>query len=259
MVYWNAHYKDAMHDVDIKILNTEEDSRTNPLQFELDGIKFEGREPGCFRLAEKCQYEEAKEKFCILKLGGNSIGGRKMPYYYELQRYALDLEIPVCMIRKKDSSEVRGMLHLAFEYVEQDENHGQIRWMCDEVEVIRDDVIVSDISLHVEDKSYHSSKKSLYFNKILGDFSVNIKAEYFLKSCYTCQYSEYSPYGEDYYGTMLCYRNYKQECLKVHNKDDYFDYLETKNCDVRQETYVCGEYETRNKSCGYRGFVEGVK
>ena len=37
MVYWNAHYKDAMHDVDIKILNTEEDSCTNPLQFELDG------------------------------------------------------------------------------------------------------------------------------------------------------------------------------------------------------------------------------
>ena len=74
----------------------------------------------------------------------------------------------------------------------------------------------------------------------------------------TCQYSDYSPYGNDDYGTMLCYKKHKSEYLKVNDKYSYFEYLEGVECEVRQETYLCDEYEKRNQCEGYQGFVEQV-
>ncbi len=85
-----------------------------------------------------------------------------------------------------------------------------------------------------------------------------MKDEYRIISCFTCQYADYSPYGNDDFGTMLCFRRHKSDCLKVNGKGDYFEFLEGKDCDARQETYLCREYEFRNKSGGYRGFVKGT-
>lgn len=255
---WKAHFKDAKHDEDIEILNTEEDSRKGPLRFEVDGIRFCARDISCIYLAEETQYPEAAEKFCILKLGGNSREGRKSPYWYELQRYELEVEIPICLVRKADDSEVRGALHLAYKYAECENEKVRILYRCDDVEVSHDEVQVSDFSISVDGNTYQCDEKTLFFWRALNNISIKMKENYYIKSCFTCQYSEYSPYGEDYYGTMLCYRGCKQECLKVQNKDDYFEYLDGKDCDVRQETYLCAEYEIRNKASGYRGFVEGV-
>lgn len=86
-----------------------------------------------------------------------------------------------------------------------------------------------------------------------------MKKEYYIKCCFTCQYSDYSPYGNDDYGAMSCYRRHKEDCLMVNSKEDYFKYLEGKDADVRQETYLCEQYSPRSRAGGYRGFVDGVK
>lgn len=256
MQYWKAHYKDASHDVDIKIENTEEDYSTNPLSFTLDGVKFQGTSLGDFQLADDAQYDYAKDRFWILKWGGMKNGFKHIsPYYYELQRYTLDVEIPIKIVQKWDDCEISGMLHIAFEYVEHDRKKNQCRILCDDVQVYRDDAIVSDFSLCVDGVKYSSTKKSLDFETALYDISMQIKQKYCIKSCFTCQYSDYSPYGNDDYGTMLCYSKDKEACLKVNGKDDFFEFLEGKKWDGRQETYLCEEYDIRNKACGYRGFL----
>lgn len=256
---WRAHFKDARHDVDIEITNTEVPScEEKPIRFEVDGIRFCTSDISCIYLAEEAQYQEAAEKFHILKLGGNTVDGRKRPYWYELQRYELAVEIPIQMVRKKDKEDVKGTLYLSYKYVEPGENKKQVRYMCDDKEVLHDVEKVKDFSIYVDGNTYRSDEKTLFFQNALKNLSVKLKEEYYIKSCFTCQYAEYSPYGEDYYGTVLCYKACKQECLKVQNKGDYFEYLDGKACDVRQETYVCEEYEIRNKASGYRGFVEGV-
>lgn len=232
-----ANYKDSLHDTMIDILNTEEDSRTEPLSFILDGVKFQGRTLDDFYLADDIQYDAVKDKFCILKAGGYSVGNTKIPYWYELQRYALDIEIPVKAVRKHDNCEIQGMIHFSFEH---------------------DDGNVYDFTLHVDGVSYSSKKNTLYFESALHEICNQMAQDYYMKCCFTCQYSDYSPYGNDNYGCMLCYCRYKEEYLKVNNKDDYFKYLEDKDCDVRQETYLCNEYDLRNKCSGYRGFVNGV-
>ena len=130
--------------------------------------------------------------------------------------------------------------------------------LVDDVQVYHNDVNVYDFSLRVDGVSYISTEKTLYFESVLNDICKQMAQDYYMKCCFTCQYSDYSPYGNDNYGCMLCYCRHKEECLKVNNKSDYFKFHEGKDCDVRQETYLCKEYDLRNKCSGYRGFVYGV-
>ncbi|MDE6832867.1 MAG: hypothetical protein K2J39_01260, partial [Ruminococcus sp.] len=90
----------------------------------------------------------------------------------------------------------------------------------------------------------------------LSDICRKIKSDYYIKSCFTCQYSEYSPYGNCEFGTMMCYRECKKNCLKINSKADYFKYLGDEEFTHRQETFLCSEYDLRDKYEGYRGFVD---
>lgn len=254
MQIWKAHYKDRYHDIMVDIINTEDDSK-EPLSFIIDGIKFAGRSLADFELADNSKYDEAKKKFCILKYGGYTSGGYEVPYYYELQRYALDIEIPVKAVNMHDESEVQAVLCVSFEYTEPDPEKSRVTLYCDDVRVYYDDMIVHDFTLNIGESCYSSTIKTLDYETALHNICSQIADDYCIKCCFTCQYSDYSPYGNDYYGCMLCYRSHKDEYLKVNSKDDYFEYLYDMDYEIRQETYLCSDYATRNKCSGYRGFV----
>ncbi len=259
MQYWKAHYKDALHDTDIEIMNTGEDYNTDPLSFVLDGITFKGTSFGDFQLADPAQYDEAERKFTLLKWGGHhSKYQTTSPYSYDLQRYELRVEIPVNVFRKRDQRLIAGNIFLAFRYIESDREKAHSIMLCDDTRVYRDEPVVSEFSLLVDGACFRSAKKTLWFEAALKDICTQMRDSYYIKCCYTCQYSDYSPYGSDDYGLMLCYCRHKEDCLKVNSKNDYFNYLEGKDCDGRQETYLCGHYSPRNRAGGYRGFVDGV-
>lgn len=261
MKYWKAHYKDALHDMDIEIVNAEGEWITKPLSFTLDNITFCGSCFNDFLLKDEAQYSEASRKFSLLKLGGSrdpnlSAASR---YWYDLQRYELEVEIPVSVFRKRDGHVVKGVLFLSFRFVEFDASKfHQVNWWCDDVRVYPDDMIVREFSLSVDGMCYKCTKKTLRFEAALNDISRQIKDDYYIKCCFTCQYSDYSPYGDPGYGTMDCFCRHKDEYLKVSCKDDLFDLLDEKDHDMRQETYLCEHYCLRNKAGGYRGFVDGV-
>lgn len=40
MQIWKAHYKDSLYDIMIEFVNKEDDSRTEPLFFAIDGVKY---------------------------------------------------------------------------------------------------------------------------------------------------------------------------------------------------------------------------
>ena len=253
-----AHYKDIAHDADIEIINTEEEYRYDPLSFTLDGIKFKGSSLGDFELADESQYEEAKLKFSILKSGGFTLAGREIPYSYRLQGYSLDVDMPVTAVRKSDGSETEATIRVSFGFIDPDMDKVRCRTYCDDEQVYPDDAVVHEFSLSVEGEKYAGNRKTLCFEDALIDISRQIADTYYLKCCFTCQYSDYSPYGCDDFGTMMCFRKHKEDYLKVNSKDEFFEHVEGKDFESRQETYLCGEYEPRRKCGGYRGFVDGV-
>ena len=44
----------------------------------------------------------------------------------------------------------------------------------------------------------------------------------------------------------------------MNDKAGYFDRLEGLDCEIEQETSVCGEFEERTRCKGYRGMVDGI-
>lgn len=257
MKIWKAHYKDKNHDLEIDIINTEGEYSTNPLSFTINGITFHGTSLGDFQLADTEQYDKAREEFSFLKWGGRCTKyNLASEYCYDLQRYSLGVKIPISLIRKKDNQSVQGYIRLCFEYQEPDITKAHCIIMCDDTRVYRDEVHVSVFALEVDGRQFSIDCKDLYFERNLLKLNRMIKNEYIMHCCFTCQYSDYSPYGNDDFGTMLCYKKYKAEYLKVNTKDEYFEHLEGLDCEAKQETYLCEEYEPRGKCEGYRGFVE---
>lgn len=259
MQRWKAHYKDALHDTAIEIINTEQDYSTEPLSFALDGITFCASSFADFHLKDEAQYTEAGQKFSLLKWGGRHSGIHIVtPYVYDLQGYELEVGIPITVIQKSNGQPAAGVLFLSFGHTPPDLSKPHSIRMCDDVRVYPEDVAVREFSLLVGGVRCQSAEKTLWFEAALHDISKQIKNDYYLKCCFTCQYSDYSPYGSDDYGTMLCFCRHKKACLKVNSKADFFSFLEGKNFDGRQETYLCKEYCPRSQASGYRGFVEGI-
>ena len=73
-----------------------------------------------------------------------------------------------------------------------------------------------------------------------------------LNCCYNCLYSDYSVYGQDIWGTMLCFKKIKTEYLRVQDKDEYMEIMD-KSDKLVPETFTCGEFTTRIDGTGYRG------
>ncbi|MCI8508488.1 MAG: hypothetical protein HFJ06_08020 [Lachnospiraceae bacterium] len=187
MIIWKAHYKDKLHDEDIEIVNSQNGYAKSSLSFTLDGITFSGTDIGDFELNDESQYDEAKEKFCLLKWGGNYKDLNIItPYKYDLQRYSMDVYIPIKVVRKNDGCEVGGMLYITFRYVEHDIQKGQAIILCDNDRVYRDDEVVSSFSLCMENRVYESSIKSLCFESALLDISKQIQEHYYLNIWYIC-------------------------------------------------------------------------
>lgn len=247
MQIWKAHYKDEFHDTDIEIFNDGDE-----ISFTLDGFRFSSSTSiSEFEYINTEKSSEVENRFNIIKTNDSEYNT-----YYELQRYALDVEIPVKVIRKTDTAEITGVINISFQLVEADTNKPQGIIMYDGKRVYYDDTIVKDFSLCVDGKRYNSEKNTLDFETALSDICRKIKHAYYIKSCFTCQYSEYSPYGQNEFGSMMCYREHKENCLKVNSKADYFKYLGDEDFTHRQETFLCSDYDLRNKCGGYRGFVD---
>ena len=110
----------------------------------------------------------------------------------------------------------------------------------------------------VDGHIYKADRPTTYFEQALLQICKKCGREYLLRCCFTCQYSDYSPYGCDDFGSMLCYREHKAVYLTVNDKAGYFDRLEGLDCEIEQETSVCGEFEERTRCEGYRGMVDGI-
>lgn len=252
MEIWNAHYRDSGHDLDINISNSQE-AKGDTLLFCIDGFEFTGTSLGDFELKDPNKIVAAKKHFCFLDWGGHiSAFHKDYPYHYFLQRYSLSVELPVHIIRNSDQAVIQGLLHVAFELKKAEKGS---RYICDDKVGYYDKTDVNEFSLTADGKIFSAGKKSLYFENSLMQIHRQLSPGYCLKCCFSCQYSDYSPYGNDDFGSMLCYKRHKSEYLKVNDKDGFFEFLEPLDFDMRQETFLCGEYEPRTRCGGYRGFL----
>lgn len=71
--------------------------------------------------------------------------------------------------------------------------------------------------------------------------------------CYNCRFSDYSIYGQQFWGSMLCFKNIKVTYSQVTGKDEYMEIMDNFDRPV-PESHYCSEFEERPKThTGYRG------
>ena len=97
-----------------------------------------------------------------------------------------------------------------------------------------------------------SSGKSGLFEDELLDLARQLPLGTSIKSCFFCQYSDYSPYGSGLIGSMMCFRNIKAEYSRVNGKDAFWTVHDRFDRQV-QETYLCDDFSPRIAGTGYRG------
>jgi len=108
------------------------------------------------------------------------------------------------------------------------------------------------IVLRHDGRDYSSGGTSGWFKDELLDIQKQLPGHAYIRACINCLFSDYSPYGNGMFGCMMCFRNLKQEYLKVKSKGDFWSVHDRYERFV-QETYVCEEFERRVEGTGYRG------
>ena len=96
---------------------------------------------------------------------------------------------------------------------------------------------------------------STWFETALLDLQAQLRAlpePLSIKACISCQHSDYSPYGNGLFGSLLCFRNIAAEYSQVSDKASFWAVHDRFERQV-QETDLCPQFALRKPGTGYRG------
>lgn len=201
------------------------------LSFECNGYTWCGTDfDGFYCVDNQVSIEELQRFFDFQKIKMYHPEKKEL-YRFEIYNYSFKLEIPQVVIEVETSNEVDVLLHFEFEFKTGTEE--------------------ARVSLDLKEKSYFG--KGDFLELIFDQLQVQFEGKYRFKNCYGCSFGDYSIYGTGFIGPILCYKNQKQDYLKVQNKAEY---MQLDSCESQQqEFYCCSEFRVRTASFGYRGTV----
>lgn len=237
MYQWKAHYSDETHDLDVLI---ENDFPNNMIQSSLtmviDGIAFCGMSFDDWEVASKDDIKIASEKFAIKQWSSKADDC----IYYELRNYRLEVEIPIQIIDIALSKGIQGSIHFDF---------------------MQEKDYCSFFHLKIENEIFECDYANADFETALLQICKKIKEKYLLKCCFGCLYSDYSPYGNGNFASMLCFLGVADRYIHVSGKHQNTD--ETipiwdvyEHGEQKQETFLCDGFMPRiNCVGGYRGLI----
>ncbi|MCA9227475.1 MAG: hypothetical protein KDA47_17770 [Planctomycetales bacterium] len=108
------------------------------------------------------------------------------------------------------------------------------------------------VVLNYNERTIAGSGKGGWFEDELIEIQKGLPDGVYVRACINCLYSDYSPYGHGLFGCMMCFRNLKEEYLKVTSKDEFW-LLYDRYDRLVQETYLCPDFKRRIPGIGYRG------
>ena len=172
----------------------------------------------------------------------------------ELCAYVLDCEIPILVISNDRIFEEK--LHAHIEYGEPVETgkgttihrrDGSI--VQDPHHQIRHEVL--HFQLTFQGRLFKTSGKVRYasFDEQLTELQALLPPAVYLKICWNCAFSDYSPAGSGVFGNMACFRDCKAAYQAVKTKKELFEIWSKRAEDV-QEIYLCSEFEKRPSGIG---------
>ncbi len=203
----------------------------------IDGVEFLGQRLDDFDLMDESDYSEEQLKRFTLN---------RVPFHdsdkfsADLCNCSLNFEFPLTIIEVATQKELTTTLTVLLKLGKPASNGG-----------IEEETATFQIKIGL--KTYKSEGD--LFEDALDILKEKMGENYKFKNCYGCLYSDYSPYGNGFFGSMLCFKEQKSNYLKVSknfSKKDFFDLMEKGTNNV-PETYCCNDFYIRKRGTGYRG------
>jgi hypothetical protein len=97
-----------------------------------------------------------------------------------------------------------------------------------------------------------SAGTSGWFEDELVDLQRKLPDGFYMRACIGCGLSDYSPAGHGLFGGLACFRATKTAYQSIASKQELFAIWESRT-EFVQETYLCPEFERRQRGTGYRG------
>ncbi len=188
-------------------------SNGSELKIELRGIEFRGN---CFEVLEG---KMEKEKFEYVEFKDEKEIG-------DLTNCKFNLEIPITIT--KGEREITKLLET-------------------EVQLAKSEDSGILMKIESEINPISTSKRFGYFEDALIDIQNQMPNDEKIKTCLSCKFSHYSPYGNGMFGYLFCFKKIKEKTNQIQDKDSLFDVWELagkeENLFNVQETFVCEEHE----------------
>lgn len=198
---------------------------SDELSFEIEDFEFSGFSFDDFELKNFERYSE--EDLTLFTLNPSS---------HELCDCRFEIVIPIDLIQKNTEKMEQAGLKMTLVLGKSNQRGG-----IDKV----------DLSLHLTVGNQIFRGNGGYFEDAFNQILAEINDEYRMRNCFGCQFSDYSVYGQGLFGSMLCFRNQKENYSAVKSKEEYMQLA--LHTEVVQEIYCCAEFESRKENVGYRG------
>ncbi len=232
-VIYPTSYKNELGEVKTKIENRFDEVTSYPLLLTIDGVQFQGSSFDDFELIHPENQSESLNRFTFNKVKiWNSD-----KYVLELCNCELHFQMPVKIIDIQKNTIIDTKISIKLKLGKTAKNGGI-------------DFENATFKMAINNENYISEGDM--FEDALVELQNQFKGKYHFKNCFGCLYSDYSPYGNGFFGGLLCFRNCKSEYLKANSKSLLIDLIEKYGFAV-QETWCCEEFNERKMNTGYRG------
>ncbi|MCB9305263.1 MAG: hypothetical protein H6565_01570 [Lewinellaceae bacterium] len=221
-------YKDGHGIVETYIVNNFQNFFIN-----IEGVEFIGGGGmiESFRLIDKEKYSESDiKRFSLFE--GRWESSKTGELYYELYNYSLKIFIPILILEV----ETGRLLEPDLEITTKVGNRAGEPEMDFQLELF---LKTGDETFSGKDETFE-----LAANKILDQFSGRYK----FRNCFGCNFSDYSVYGNNALGNLLCLVGKRKEYMKVKTLEQYHDL--SYDAPMVQEIDICSKFEYRQKING---------
>jgi len=213
MQIYNSKIVTKNRTFEIKIENNFNYKNSNSLKFTINNVVFSG----------SCFDDFSIAKTDIDKLSEFSLDFNIFEHAY-LCNCLIICEIPIFIIQNQTNPILKFILHLG-----EPTTNGGLSYEFAEFELFIDNKI---IKIQTDD-----------FETALKYLQNQIKPTTF-KTCLFCDYSDYNPAGQGFFGNLYCFKNCKPEFLNHTSKQELFDLIFSKSLPT-QEIWFCDEFNLK--------------
>lgn len=219
---YQANYKDSFGEEKTSIYNDGKDLRMNLRGVDLIGSELDWRFP------EGAPESMIRKKFNI--------------FQGYLCSYSLDFGIPIQLVEAGKTHQV--ILSVHSEYGQRVEGSCGPGNYYQEHEILQLELIINNQSFITSGRSHYNT-----FDEQLTELKTLIPQNVLLNICWSCAYSDYFIYGSGVFGHMACFREVKDDYLKVTTKQELVRIWE-KRTEYVPEIHCCSEFQKRQPGIG---------